>query len=85
MELDSERLAHECAACLDPRPGLRVRPGQLLAEARVGEGDPVLDVRREIVGVPVAGMMSTWNAMPDASGIVDPAEIGEFTHSSRWI
>ena len=36
-------------------------------------------------GPPVAGMMSTWNAIPDRSGIVEPGEIGELTHSSRWI
>ena len=35
--------------------------------------------------VPVAGITSTWNAMPERSSIMDPAEIGEFTHSSRWI
>ena len=34
-------------------------------------------------GVPVAGMMSTWNAIPDRSSIVEPGQIGEFTHSSR--
>ena len=35
--------------------------------------------------MPVAGMMSTWNAIPDRSSIVEPGEIGELTHSSRWI
>ena len=34
--------------------------------------------------VPVAGMTSTWNAIPERSSIVEPAEIGELTHSSRW-
>jgi hypothetical protein len=36
-------------------------------------------------GPPVAGMMSTWNAMPLRRGIVEPGKIGELTHSSRWI
>ena len=35
-------------------------------------------------GVPVAGMTSTWNAIPERSSIVEPAAIGELTHSSRW-
>ncbi len=35
-------------------------------------------------GVPVAGMMSTCNAMPERSSIVEPGATGEFTHSSRW-
>src|SRR3990172_2043674 len=30
-------------------------------------------------------MMSAWRAMPERSSMVDPAAIGEFTHSSRWI
>ena len=36
-------------------------------------------------GVPVAGMMSTWNAIPDRSSVVEPGAMGEFTHSSIWI
>ena len=36
-------------------------------------------------GVPVAGMMSHWNAIPDRSSIVEPGKIGELSHSSRWI
>ena len=35
--------------------------------------------------VPVAGMMSTCNAMPERSSTRDPGATGEFTHSSRWI
>ena len=49
MELDPEVLRHERPPRLDPRPRLRVGAGERLAKGRVGEGDPVLDVRREVV------------------------------------
>ena len=34
-------------------------------------------------GVPVAGMMSHCSAVPERSSIVEPANTGELTHSSR--
>ena len=30
-------------------------------------------------------MMSTWNAIPERSSVVEPGAMGEFTHSSSWI
>ena len=48
MEVDAERVGHEPPPRLDPPPGRRVAGGELGAERRVGEGDAVLDVRREV-------------------------------------
>ena len=36
-------------------------------------------------GEPVAGMTSTCIAMPERSGMSEPAKIGECIHSSRWM
>ena len=50
MQLDPELIGHERATSLDPPPGLREAIGQLAAQRRIGEGDAVFDVRREVVG-----------------------------------
>ena len=85
MEVDPEGVGHEPAARLDPRPGLRVARGE---GARAGSASARAMPSSMFVvkySVPVAGMMSTWNAIPERSSIVEPGEIGELTHSSRWI
>src|SRR5262245_55098059 len=48
VELDPQSLGHEPAPAPDPVPHPRVALGELGAQRRVGEGDAVLDVRREV-------------------------------------
>ena len=82
MQLDPELVRHESPPSLDPRPRVGESLGERGAQRRIGQRDAVLEVRGEVVS-PGGGDASTWNAMPERSSTVEPAEIGEFTHSSR--
>ena len=50
VQIDPERVGHEPAPRPDPRPRLREPGSERLPQAGIGQGDPVLDVRREVVG-----------------------------------
>ena len=72
MQLDPERLGHERAGAprSAPRPpGRRPRTRRAADSSASAMPSSMFVVK---YGVPVAGMMSTWNAIPDRSSIVEP-------------
>ena len=84
MQIDAERVGHEprdAPGCVATRPDMPAASSARNVSSASTTPSSMLVVK---YAVPVAGMMSHCNAVPERSSMREPGYTGELTHSSRW-